>query len=225
MSKLQWDKIGERLYETGLDHGVLFPMGSGGNYAKGVAWNGLTAVNESPSGAEPTPIYADNIKYLNLISAEDFGATVEAYTYPPEFEACDGTAEVAPGVTIGQQERKVFGLSYRTLIGNDVNGTSHGYKIHLVWGAQASPSEKNRQTVNDSPEAVSFSWELTTTPVEIPGFRPTAHMAIDSTKTSKEKMAALEALIYGKDGDDATEPRLPMPAEVIEMMKDPAAAG
>lgn len=219
MSKLQWDKVGERLYETGLDRGVLYPIGTGGNYGKGVAWNGLTAVNESPSGAEATPLYADNIKYLNLISAEDFGATVEAYTYPPEFEECDGSAEVAPGVTIGQQARKMFGLSYRTLIGNDVNGQNHGYKTHLVWGAQASPSEKNRQTVNDSPEAVSFSWKLTTTPVDVPGFKPTAHMTIDSTKTDKDKLAALEAILYGSDGDDASEPRLPLPAEVIELLK------
>lgn len=219
MSKLQWDKIGERLYETGLDRGVLFPMGTEGKYAKGVAWNGLTAVNESPSGAESTPLYADNIKYLNLISAEDFGATVEAYTYPPEFEECDGSAEIAPGVSIGQQARKVFGLSYRTLIGNDVNGQNHGYKIHLVYGAQASPSEKNRQTVNDSPEAVSFSWELTTTPVDVPGFKPTAHLTIDSTKTSKEKLAAVEDLIYGTESEES---KLPMPAEIIELLKDTA---
>lgn len=218
MSKLQWDKVGERLYETGLDRGVLFPIAADGSYAKGVAWNGLTAVNESPSGAEATPLYADNIKYLNLISAEDFGATVEAYTYPPEFEECDGSAEVAPGVTIGQQTRKIFGLSYRTLIGNDVDGQNHGYKLHLIWGAQASPSEKNRQTVNESPEAVGFSWELTTTPVDVPGFKPTAHMVIDSTKTSKAKLAELEAILYGSDGDDASEPRLPMPADVIELM-------
>ena len=153
MSRMKWDQIGERLFETGLDHGVLFPMGNDGKYAKGVPWNGLSAVNETPSGGEPNAVWADNIKYLNLMSAEDFGATVEAFTYPPEFEECDGSAEVAPGVTIGQQVRKMFGLSYRTLIGNDVVGQNYGYKLHLVYGAQASPSEKNRQTVNDSPEA------------------------------------------------------------------------
>ena len=188
-----------------------------------MAWNGLTAVNESPSGAEANPQYADNIKYLNLMSAEDFGATVEAYTYPPEFEACDGTAEIAPGVTIGQQARKVFGLSYRTLIGNDVDGQEHGYKIHLIYGAQASPSEKNRQTVNDSPEAVAFSWEVSTTPVDVPGFKPTAHLTIDSTKTDPDKLKAFEDILYGKDATsepsvEAVAPRLPMPAEIITLL-------
>ncbi len=223
MSKIKWDQIGERLYETGVDHGVLFPMGENNAYAKGVAWNGLSAVNESPSGGEPNAVWADNIKYLNLMSAEDFGATVEAYTYPPEFEECNGCVEIAPGVTISQQNRKMFGLSYRTLIGNDVVGTEYGYKIHLVYGAQASPSEKNNQTVNDSPEASSLSWELSTTPVDVTGYKPTAHLVIDSTKTTKEKLAALEALLYGTE--DA-EPTLPMPEKVIEMMKaDTAAAG
>ena len=223
MSKIKWDQIGERLYETGVDHGVLFPMGENNDYAKGVAWNGLSAVNESPSGGEPNAVWADNIKYLNLMSAEDFGATVEAYTYPPEFEECNGCVEIAPGVTIAQQNRKMFGLSYRTLLGNDVVGTEYGYKIHLVYGAQASPSEKNNQTVNDSPEASSLSWELSTTPVDVTGYKPTAHLVIDSTKTTKEKLAALEALLYGTE--DA-EPTLPMPEKVIEMMKaDTAAAG
>lgn len=223
MSKIKWDQIGERLYETGVDHGVLFPMGENNAYAKGVAWNGLSAVNESPSGGEPNAVWADNIKYLNLMSAEDFGATVEAYTYPPEFEECNGCVEIAPGVTIAQQKRKMFGLSYRTLLGNDVVGTEYGYKIHLVYGAQASPSEKNNQTVNDSPEASSLSWELSTTPVGVTGYKPTAHLVIDSTKTTKEKLAALEALLYGTE--DA-EPTLPMPEKVIEMMKaDTAAAG
>ncbi len=217
--KLQWDKIGERLYETGLDRGVLYPMGTNGNYDKGVAWNGLTAVNENPSGAESTPLYADNQKYLNLTSAEDFGATVEAYTYPPEFEVCDGSAEIAPGVTIGQQNRKLFGLSYRTLVGNDTEGQEHGYKLHLVYGAQAAPSQKNRETVNDNPDAVKFSWELTTTPVDVSGFKPTAHLSIDSTKVDAEKLAALEEILYGKDGASATEPRLPMPAEIAELFK------
>lgn len=227
MSRLVWDKVGERFYETGLDRGVLYPMGAGGTYDKGVAWNGLTAVNESPSGAEATPLYADNIKYLNLISAEDFGATVEAYTYPPEFEACDGTAEAAPGLTVGQQARKVFGLSYRTLIGNDVDGQAHGYKIHLVYGAQASPSEKNRQTVNDSPEAVAFSWKMSTTPVDVPGFKPAAHLIIDSTKVEDAKLKALEDILYGKDATTepevpAVEPRLPMPAEIITLLSEGA---
>ena len=227
MSKLVWDKTGERLYETGVDHGVLYPIQAGGLYNKGVAWNGLTAVTESPSGAEASPIYADNIKYLNLMSAEDFGATVEALTYPPEFEACDGTAEVAPGVTIGQQARKVFGLSYRTLIGNDVDGQEHGYKIHLIYGALASPSEKNRQTVNDSPEAVAFSWEVSTTPVDVPGYKPTAHLTIDSTKTDAAKLKALEDILYGKDATsepsaEAVAPRLPMPAEIITLLAEAA---
>lgn len=217
MSKLKWDLTGERVYETGLDRGVLFPMGNSGAYEKGVAWNGLSSVNESPSGGEPNAVWADNMKYLNLMSAEDFGATVEAYTYPPEFEECDGSAEIAPGVTIGQQDRKMFGMSYRTLIGNDVVGTKLGYKIHLIYGAQASPSEKNRTTVNESPEATAFSWELSTTPVDVPGYKPTAHLVIDSTKTSAEKLAALEKLLYGDDNDG--ESTLPMPEQVIEMMK------
>lgn len=217
MSKLKWDLTGERVYETGLDRGVLFPMGDSGAYEKGVAWNGLSSVNESPSGGEPNAVWADNMKYLNLMSAEDFGATVEAYTYPLEFEECDGSAEIAPGVTIGQQDRKMFGMSYRTLIGNDVVGTKLGYKIHLIYGAQASPSEKNRTTVNESPEATAFSWELSTTPVDVPGYKPTAHLVIDSTKTSAEKLAALEKLLYGDDNDG--ESTLPMPEQVIEMMK------
>lgn len=228
MSRMKWDQIGERLFETGLDHGVLFPMGNNGKYAKGVPWNGLSAVNETPSGGEPNAVWADNIKYLNLMSAEDFGATVEAYTYPPEFEECDGSAEVAPGVTIGQQIRKMFGLSYRTLIGNDVVGQNYGYKLHLVYGAQASPSEKNRQTVNDSPEATAMSWSLTTTPVDVPGYKATAHMTIDSTKTDKAKLAAFEDIIYGKDADGdnaAIESRLPMPEEVIAFFKEVPSAG
>lgn len=220
MSKIKWDETGKRLYETGLDQGVLFPMGADGNYAAGVAWNGLTAVSESPSGAEATPLYADNIKYLNMVSAEDFGCTIEAYTYPPEFEVCDGSAEIAPGVTVGQQSRKIFGLSYRTKIGNDVDGQDHGYKLHLVYGGLASPSEKNRQTVNDSPEAVTFSWEVTTTPVEVPGFKPAAHLTIDSTKTDAAKLKALEDLLYGTE---AAESKLPLPTEVIALLS--AAAG
>ena len=191
MSKLVWDKVGERYYETGVDRGVLFPMGKGGKYDAGVAWSGLTAINENPSGGEANPFYADNIKYLNIMGTEDFGFGIEAYTYQDEWEACDGSAEIAPGVTAGQQTRKVFGLSYRTLIGNDTEGTDHGYKIHLVYGAQASPSQRNRNSVNESPEPTAMSWDATTTPVDIPGFKPAAHLTISSTKTSPEKMAAL----------------------------------
>lgn len=220
MGKLQWDKVGERTYETGVDHGVLFPMGTGGIYDKGAAWSGLTAINENPSGGEANPFYADNIKYLNLMSAEDFGFGIEAYTYPPEWEACDGSAEIAPGVTVGQQTRKVFGLSYRTLIGNDVDGQDHGYKIHIVYGAQASPSQRNHNTVNDSPEPTAMSWDATTTPVEIPGAKPAAHMIIDSTKTDADKLAALEKILYGSEEEES---RLPMPAEIIELMKNGAA--
>lgn len=221
MSKLQWDKTGERLYELGLDRGVFFPMGENSKYAAGVAWNGLTAVNERPSGAESNAIWADNIKYANIISAEDFNATIEAFTYPDEFEACDGAAEIAPGVVIGQQNRKPFGLSYRTLIGNDTEGQEHGYKIHLVYGAQAAPSERNRQTINENPEPGSMSWELSTTPINVPGFKPTAHLTIDSTKTDAAKLAALEEILYGKDGEDgaSTDPHLPLPEELAELMK------
>ena len=222
MSKLVWDKVGERYYETGVDRGVLFPMGKGGKYDAGVAWSGLTAINENPSGGEANPFYADNIKYLNIMGTEDFGFGIEAYTYPDECEACDGSAEIAPGVTAGQQTRKVFGLSYRTLIGNDTEGTDHGYKIHLVYGAQASPSQRNRNSVNESPEPTAMSWDATTTPVDIPGFKPAAHLTISSTKTSPEKMAALEAILYGSE---SAEPHLPMPDELVELMKDEAAAG
>lgn len=215
MSKLVWDQVGERLYETGVDHGVLFPMGTGGKYDAGVAWSGLTAINENPSGGEANPFYADNIKYLNIMSAEDFGFGIEAYTYPDAWEACDGSAEIAPGVTAGQQSRKVFGLSYRSLIGNDVDGQDHGYKIHLVYGAQASPSARNHNTVNNSPEPTAMSWDATTTPVEVPGIKPTAHLTIDSTKTDAAKLAALEKILYG---DEDTESRLPMPEEIITLM-------
>lgn len=228
MSKLQWDKVGERFFETGVDHGVLFPMGKNGVYDKGVAWSGLTAINENPSGGEANPFYADNIKYLNIMAAEDFGFGIEALTYPDEWEECDGSVEIAPGVIAGQQNRKVFGLAYRTLIGNDTAGQSLGYKIHLVYGANASPSQRNHNTVNESPEPTTMSWDATTTPVNVPGAKPTAHLTISSTKTSAEKMAALEEILYGKDpttegGTDGVEPRLPMPAEIIELMKDAAA--
>ncbi len=213
--KLQWDQTGEKLYETGLDRGVVFPFNTITNqYGKGVAWSGLTSMNESPSGAEPTDLYADNIKYVTLRSAEDFGATPEAYMYPDEIADLDGTAEIAPGVRISQQKRGMFGMSYRTLIGNDTESTDHGYRIHLVYGATISPSEKTRSTVNDSPEATQFSWELKTTPVNVTGFKPTAHLEVDSTKVDSEALAAFEAIIYG---DENTDARLPLPDEVAEI--------
>lgn len=221
--KLVWDKTGERIYETGVDHGVLYPLDILGKYSNGVAWNGLSAVTESPSGAEANPIYADNGKYLNLFSAEEFGATVEAYTYPDEFAVCDGSATIADGVTIGQQDRKTFGLSYRTVLGNDVKNNNYGYKLHLIYGAMASPSEKAYATINDSPEAITFSWELTTTPVNVKDHKPTASLTIDSTKVAPEKLAKLEEILYGKDPtgegtQDGVAPRLPLPDEVIEIL-------
>lgn len=218
MAALTWDKTGERLYETGVDHGVLYLRNATGEYDSGFAWNGLTAVTESPSGAEATPIYADNIKYLSLTSAEEFGATIEAFTYPEEFAECDGTAIVSPGITVGQQGRKTFGLSYRTLVGNDIDGSDHGYKLHLVYGAIAAPSEKAYATVNDSPEAITFSWEVTTSPVEIPGMKPSAQLTIDSTKVDAAPLKLLEDLLYG----DATDPaRLPLPEEVFALFAAP----
>ena len=220
MAKITWDDTGKRLYETGVKQGVLYPQDSKGEYPLGVPWNGLTAVTESPSGAEATPLYADDIKYLNLISAEEFGATVEAYTYPDEFALCDGSAELAPGVNIGQQPRKPFGMSYKTTIGNDTEGNKHGYKLHLVYGAMAAPSEKAYATINDSPEAITFSWELTTTPVAVEGFEPTAHLEIDSTKADKAKLTALEAILYGTE---EAEPRLPLPDEVADLLGEVAA--
>ena len=219
MSKIVWDQTGEKLYETGVKNGVLYPQAEGGTYPKGVAWNGLTAVTESPSGAEATPLYADDIKYLNLISAEEFGATVEAYMYPDEFAECDGSAEIAPGVSIGQQARKAFGMSYKTVLGNDVDNNNHGYKLHLIYGALAAPSEKGYATINDSPEAITFSWELTTTPVSVNGFKPTASITIDSTKVKAEKLKALEDILYGTT---EVEPRLPLPDEIAELMKEAA---
>lgn len=218
MSKLVWDQTGERYYETGVKMGVLYPQSSGGTYPKGVAWNGLTAVTESPSGAEATALYADDTKYLNLISAEEFGATIEAYTYPPEFSACDGSAEIATGVTIGQQKRTAFGLCYRTTLGNDTDGNDYGYKLHIIYGAMATPSEKAYATINDSPEAITFSWEVTTTPVSVSGFKPTANLTIDSTKVNAEKLAALETILYGSDSEVAKEPRLPLPDEIATLM-------
>lgn len=218
MSKLVWDQIGERVYETGVKKGVLYPM-TDGAYGAGVAWNGLTAVTESPSGAEATPLYADDIKYLNLLSNEEFGATIEAYTYPEEFAECDGSASIATGVSIGQQTRKTFGLCYTTTIGNDTKNNDYGYKIHIIYGALAAPSEKAYATINDAPEAITFSWEITTTPVEVEGFKPTASVTIDSTKVSKDKLAALEAMLYGSESD---EPQLPLPSEIITLMGENA---
>ena len=215
MSKIVWDQTGERLYETGVKRGVLYVQDSGGTYPKGVAWNGLTAVTESPSGAEATPLYADDIKYLNLISTEELGGTIEAYTYPDEFAECDGSASIATGVYIGQQSRKTFGMCYTTTVGNDVDSNAHGYKLHLIYGALASPSEKAYSTINDSPEAITFSWEFSTTPVNVTGFKPTANIVIDSTKATPEKLAALEKILYG---DTEVEPRLPLPNEVAQVM-------
>lgn len=229
MSKLTWDQVGERLYETGVKNGVLYVYdatkdnGEGaakGGYGTGVAWNGLTAVTESPSGAEATPLYADDIKYLNLLSNEEFGATIEAYTYPDEFMECDGSKSIATGVYVGQQARKTFGLCYKTTLGNDTENNDYGYKLHLIYGCLAAPSEKAYATINDSPEAITFSWEVTTTPVEVgTGFKPTACITIDSTKCEASKLAALEAMLFG--GDDS-EPTLPLPAKVIEIMGEAA---
>ena len=215
MPKLTWDNTGERIFETGVKQGVLYPIQSDGKYTKGVAWNGLTAVTESPSGAEATALYADDIKYLNLLSNEEFGATIEAYTYPDEFAECDGSAELATGVIIGQQKRKTFGLCYRTTIGNDVEGNDYGYKLHLVYGCLAAPSEKGYSTINDNPDAITFSWEVSTTPVNVEGFKPTSQITIDSTKADPTKLASLEAVLYGSA---ETEAKLPLPDEVATLM-------
>lgn len=230
MSQLQWDKVGEHFYETGVDHGVLYPMAAGGQaYEAGVAWNGLTAVTESPEGAEVTALYADNIKYLNLMSAEDFKATIEAYTYPEEFEACDGSAALAEGVKIGQQSRKAFGFCYRTKVGNDLN-PDLGYKIHIIYGATAAPSERAYETVNDSPDAITFSWEVSTIPVEVSGYKPTAHVEIDSTKVASAKLALIEAALYGSNDQSVIstisaiitsytgEPMLLMPDQIVSLL-------
>lgn len=213
MARLEWDADSKRLYEVGVDRGVLYPRNAeAGKYGAGVAWNGLTGVTESPSGAEPTDLYADNIKYLSMRSAETFGATIEAYTYPPEFEPCDGSASLADGVSIGQQDRVPFGLSYRTLVGNDAKGQGYGYKIHVIYGCTASPSEKPYQTVNDSPEAITFSWEVNATPVNVTGFKPTACVVIDSTKVTPEKLQKIEDALYGGASGDG--PKLLMPDEI-----------
>ena len=215
MSKIVWDAVGEHTFETGVRNGVLYLKDAEGAYSNGVAWNGLTSVSESPEGAEVTDLYADDIKYLSLMSAENFKATIEAYTYPVEFEECDGSATIANGVVIGQQSRKPFGLCYRTAIGNDTDGNEHGYKLHIVYGCQASPSEKQYSTINDSPDAVTFSWEVSTTPVNVNGKKPTATLIIDSTKADKAKLTALEAILYGSE---STEPRLPLPDEIATLM-------
>lgn len=215
MSKLTWDNTGERLFETGVKNGVLYPIQADGKYTKGVAWNGLISVTESPSGAEATALYADDIKYVNLLSNEEFGATIEAYTYPDEFAECDGSGTLAEGVTVGQQKRKVFGLCYKTTIGNDVDGNDHGYKLHLVYGCLAAPSEKAYSTINDNPDAITFSWEVTTTPVNVTGFKPTSQITIDSTKVDQAKLTKIEDLLYGTA---EKEPSLPLPDELVAVL-------
>lgn len=219
MAKLTWDKTGERLYETGVSEVALFPLGADGTYEKGVAWNGVTAITESPSGAEATPLYADNIKYLNLMSNEEFGATIEAYMFPDEFLACNGFAELAEGVSIGQQPRTGFGFCYKTVLGNDVKSNEYGYKLHIVYGCLAAPSEKAYTTVSDAPEAMTMSWEISTTPVTVEGFKPTACVVIDSTKVDVEKLKALEAKLYGGESEEAT---LVLPGEIKTMMASAA---
>ena len=216
MAKLVWDQAGQKFFETGVSNGVLYVSDGQGGYLKGVAWNGLTSVAENPSGAESNPVYADNIKYLNIISAEEFGATIEAYTYPDEFMECDGSAQVVAGVNIGQQARKSFGISYRTRVGNDVAGDNLGYKIHVIYNCQAAPSGKTYSTVNESPEAITFSWEVTTTPVPVEGFRPTATVVFDSTKLDAEKMTAVENALYG---GTSSEPGLPSIEELLALVQ------
>ena len=218
MSKLVWDQTTEKLYETGIEQVALYKQVAGA-YPKGVAWNGITALNLSPSGAEPTPLYANNRKYITLMSVEELGGTIEAYTYPEEWEECDGSAEAAPGVYIGQQARATFGLVGKTLIGNDTDGTTHGYKLHLIYGCLASPAEESHATVNDSPEAVTFSWEFSTTPVEVAGYAATSYLCIDSTKVDAAKLAELEAKLYGSESEEA---QLPLPGEVLSMLKESA---
>lgn len=216
MSKLVWDKTGERLYETGVKNGVLYVQDETGAYPKGVAWNGLTAVTESPSGAEATALWADDMKYLNILSTEEFGATIEAYTYPDEFAECDGSAVLAKGVKIGQQKRKVFGMAYKTTLGNDIDANDYGYKLHIIYGALAAPTERGYATINDSPEAITFSWEISTTPVNVTGFKPTSYIEINSKTADPTKLAALEAKLFGSENEEAT---LPLPDEIAELMK------
>lgn len=222
MAKITWDKIGERFYETGVDQGVLYPQDDNGEYPLGVAWNGLINVTESPSGAESNPLYADNIKYLDLISTEELGASIEAYTYPKEFEQCDGSAEIAKGVKINQQPRKAFGLVYRTVVGNDTKGNDHGYKLHLLYNAKAAPTERSYATINDSPEALSFSWEVTTTPIAVEGYKPTALLTIDSTEVPAEFIKKVEDILYGAETEEA---RLPLPDEIIQLFETTNAQG
>lgn len=218
MAKLTWDATGEKLFEAGVDHGVLYPVGENGTYPKGVVWNGLITISESPEGGDENAFYADNIKYGVLRGTEDFGGSIEAYTYPDEWEACDGSATLVTGAVVSQQTRKAFGLSYRTLIGNDVDGLEHGYKLHLVYGATASPSEKSRETINDSPDASSMSWDFTTVPVNVTGFKPTSHIIVDSTKATATGLAALENALYGSDEGQGSEARLPLPDEVKTLL-------
>ena len=217
--KLVWDNVGERFYETGVKNCALYLQNTDGSYPKGVAWNGISAINESPSGAEASPIYADDTKYLNLISNEELSASIEAYTYPDEFAECDGSAEIATGITIGQQPRKAFGLAYKTTLGNDIVGNEYGYKLHLLYGCKAAPSEKAYSTINDSPEAITFSWEISTTPVNVKGFKPTSNLTIDSSKVDPEKLAALEAVLFGSESAEA---RLPLPDEIITLVGEPS---
>ena len=216
MARLIWDEVGQRFFETGVKNGVLYVQDNDGSYKNGVVWNGLTAVTESPSGAEETPLYADDVKYLTLRSAEQFGATIEAYTYPEEFEQCDGSAQIANGVTIGQQARRAFGLCYRTAVGNDIQGQEFSYKLHLLYGCTVAPSEKSYSTINDNPEAITFSWELSTVPVPVDGFSPTASLVIDASKVDEGKMQQLEDALFG---DEQNEAKLLLPNEIMEMLK------
>lgn len=216
MARLIWDEVGQRFFETGVKNGVLYVQDNDGAYKNGVVWNGLTAVTESPSGAEETPLYADDVKYLTLRSAEQFGATIEAYTYPEEFEQCDGSAQIAAGVTIGQQARRAFGLCYRTAVGNDIQGQEFSYKLHLLYGCTVAPSEKAYSTINDNPEAITFSWELSTVPVPVDGFKPTASLVIDASKVDEGKMQLLEDALFG---DESNEAKLLLPNEIMEMLK------
>lgn len=213
--KLEWDKIGERFYETGVSNVALYPVTDQGNYGSGVAWNGVISVSENPSGAEASPLYADNVKYLNLTSAEEFGATIEAYTYPDEFAACDGSVEIATGISVKQQKRKMFGLCYKTQVGNDTEGETFGYKIHIIYGAKAAPSQKGFNTINDSPEAITFSWEISTTAVPVDGLKPTASVEIDSRTTESTKLKAIEDLLYGTESN---EPELPLPSAISALV-------
>ena len=216
MARLIWDEVGQRFFETGVKNGVLYVQDNDGSYKNGVVWNGLTAVTESPSGAEETPLYADDVKYLTLRSAEEFGATVEAYTYPEEFEQCDGSASIANGVTIGQQARRAFGLCYRTSVGNDIQGQNYSYKLHLIYGCTVAPSEKSYSTINDNPEAITFSWELSTVPVPVDGFSPTASLVIDASKVDEGKMQQLEDALFGNESSEAT---LLLPNQIMELIK------